>query len=342
VSVGDKGRTGMDTLPTPKGSLGAPQNAPPQSGEVEAFDNDEQLAQRTNCTVFQVRKLIRLGHLRQAGATANQRFFRTADLNSAAQLAQRLIDIQGVHQAVKHLSGSERERMFFAHLSARENGRERPNEGDRVEGTRRAALKAKLDGQLDRAALRIDQMLAAIEALDRRPAGGRLRLRAVRSDAGLLQGVCVLTAGVQTIGKFVFVDANGQITKDPTAARKKLPVWTDAESLTSLLAAVREAGGKLRVRSDHDDTIAARAGTAENFQREGDKVTCDIELNDSYRDRDIVLEVATKTPDLLGCSISFTPVFEIKADRALMRIATIEAVDLVDEPAANPSGLFPD
>ena len=326
-------------IPHPGDPLSAP-SGPPQAGPIEGFSSDEAIAARTSCTTFQVQKLIREGHLRQVSATATQRFFRTSDLDGAKAYSQRLLDIVGARQAVKHLSGSERERMFFSLIAAQENGRTTPNKSDFKEGERRLALAAKLDAQADRITARIDQVLERIDHVGRRPAAGRLQLSAVDTQGGVLIGAVVMQANLPLTGKTVFVDETGAVTKDPKAARRKLPVYSDAKTLETLLAACQDAGGKLRVRVDHDDSVQSRAGFATAFRKDGDVVRADVTLFDAFEGRDLVLETADRTPDLMGLSVDIVPTFEIAGDRAFLRIQSISAVDVVDEGAGTPGGFF--
>ena len=170
----------------------------------------------------------------------------------------------------------------------------------------------------------------------------------IDADAGVLKGVTVAKAGVPAIGKFVMIDENGDRTNDPERARKRLPIVTDSSTLDTLLAAAEAGGGVFKVRSDHDDSLTARAGYASNFRRvtttiDGqvdDVVVCDLSINNSYRDRAVVFEVATETPQLIGLSIEHTPDLVLLNDRALLRVKELAAVDIVDQGAITPSGLF--
>ncbi len=170
----------------------------------------------------------------------------------------------------------------------------------------------------------------------------RLRLSAGKIDAqtGVIYGVTVGKANVQAEGKFIYLDAVGNIVRDPKLGKKKLPVFTDERFLETLMAAAQDAGGKLKARSDHSDLLQDRAGYAQLFRRTDGAVICDLMLNDSYRDRAIVLETAAKTPDQIGLSIDFVPDFEIAGDKALMRVIELVAVDIVDAGAITPGGLF--
>lgn len=168
----------------------------------------------------------------------------------------------------------------------------------------------------------------------------QLKSGKVDRAGGLLPGVTVAKAGVQATGKFLFLDAAGKPTADEAKAKQKLPMFTDEKTLTTLLGAAQDAGGKVKVRSDHDDKLEARAGFAAKFFRDGDRVACDIQLYKSYKDREIVLETADETPEMIGCSIDFTPSFEIKDGKAFMRVEELSAVDIVDAGAITHGGLF--
>lgn len=160
-------------------------------------------------------------------------------------------------------------------------------------------------------------------------------------DIGVIRGATVAKANVVALGKFVLLDKAGAITRDPKQGVKKLPIYTDEKTLTTLMGAVQDVGGKLKVREDHDDSIGARAGFADAFALAANgTVTADIHLFDSYRNRSVVIETANKTPDKIGLSIDFVPQYELVGDKALMRIASIEAVDIVDAGAITPDGMF--
>jgi hypothetical protein len=172
--------------------------------------------------------------------------------------------------------------------------------------------------------------------------GFKLQLAAGRVDSanGVIYDVTLAKSGVIALGKFIFVDGDGNVTKDPAKARRRLPVYTDDQTLETLMGAFQDAGTRIRTRVNHDDSIEARAGHTQNFRREGDRVIGDLYLLTNFPARDIVLEVAEKTPDLMGMSIDLVPTFEIKGDRAFMRVQELLAVDIVDEGAITPAGMF--
>jgi hypothetical protein len=169
-----------------------------------------------------------------------------------------------------------------------------------------------------------------------------LRLSAESVDAvlGVIKGVTVAKSGVQATGKFILVDKDGKHTRDEKLGKRKLPVFTDDATLTTLMDAAKAAGPRVKSREDHDDSIGARAGYADTFRRENDRVVADLHVFESYRNRALVLETATATPGEIGLSIDMTPTFEIVGEKALMRISELHAVDIVDEGAITPEGLL--
>lgn len=166
-----------------------------------------------------------------------------------------------------------------------------------------------------------------------------LAAEAVDVPGGILRGCTVAQAGVEATGKYVMIDAEGHVTKDEAAAVRELPVWTDAKTLETLLAA-SAARARFKVREDHDDTIGATAGYAANFRAAGDRIVADVKVYENYRNRAVFLERVSTTPDQIGLSIDFLPSFELGNDRALMRIDRLDAVDIVDEGAITHRGLF--
>jgi hypothetical protein len=167
-----------------------------------------------------------------------------------------------------------------------------------------------------------------------------LSAASVELTLGVIRGCTVAKANVQAQGKVVFLDKAGAITRDAKLAVRELPVFTDEKFLETLMSSAAKVGPRVKSREDHNDAIGARAGFFDGFKLEADRVVADLHLFASYRNRDIVLETAAKTPEEIGLSIDFIPEFEIQGDRALMRVQKLTAVDIVDEGAITPGGLF--
>ncbi len=168
----------------------------------------------------------------------------------------------------------------------------------------------------------------------------QLAAAAVDAKTGVIRGVTVGQAGVEATGKFIHLDADGNLTRDPNKAVRKLQIVTDSKTLETLMKAAEAGGLKFKSREDHSDEIGARLGYADNFSLQGDKVICDLHVFDSYRNRELLLETAAKTPEEVGISIDMDPSYEVHNGRALMRIETLYAVDVVDEGAITHDGLF--
>lgn len=166
-----------------------------------------------------------------------------------------------------------------------------------------------------------------------------LAAQSVDKSGGLIRGCTVAQAGVAATGKILMLDASGKPTHDEKLAVRQLPVWTDEKTLATLLDAAKRRP-RFKVREDHDDSVGARAGYSSGFRIDGDRVVADVKLYDAYRHRDLLLETIAENPEQIGLSIDFTPVFEIAKDRALMRVETLDAVDIVDDGAITHRGLF--
>lgn len=169
----------------------------------------------------------------------------------------------------------------------------------------------------------------------------------VDAAAGKLFGVTVAEVG-QAAGHFAFIDAAGKVVgvgglddaKDYPGAKRRLPLCMDEQSVASVILAAK-ASPRIKSREDHDDAISARAGFAENFRADGPtKAVCDLNLLDAYANRAVFLETATKTPELIGLSGDFKFTAEIVGERAMMRVSSIDAVDIVDRGALTHRGLF--
>ncbi len=209
------------------------------------------------------------------------------------------------------------------------------------------AFKANALAQITQKCARLSpadraHLATALKGLDMAGRPGVLQLSATAVDerTGIIRGATVARSGIFAAGKFVYTGPGGTVSPTGGAGFKKLGLFADDGFLDSLLAAVKAAGGKIRVRSDHDDTLASRAGYATNFKKAGDRVVCDLNFFDAYRDRAVVLEAAEETPELIGLSIDFVPSYLIQPDKAVMRVDSISAVDVVDCGAITPRGLL--
>ncbi len=134
------------------------------------------------------------------------------------------------------------------------------------------------------------------------------------------------------------------------------------------LRQVVEHGNKskagIKTRFDHPSASSTSMGTflgrSKNFRRDGDLVRADLHLSDAAKEApqgdlySYVLSLAEKDPAAFGASMVFSGKHEEQLDdngnpkgdkngKPLPKLARVEklyASDIVDDPAANPDGLF--
>ena len=142
----------------------------------------------------------------------------------------------------------------------------------------------------------------------------------VDRDAGILRGVSVITEG-DAKGHGMIVDS---ITLDQVKASAE--TYTDG----------------LRVKMDHYTGIDAMVGVLRDFVIDGSQLRADLHLLKSHDDFEKILEMAENMPGSFGLSISFSGESEVMEEGQVpsARCMEIYSADLVDQPAANPTGLF--
>lgn len=149
-------------------------------------------------------------------------------------------------------------------------------------------------------------------------------------------------------------------------------VWIDSDFLTAVTKSMNEGGGS-RVRFTHpgmsSDGLGKKLGKAKNATLDGDVVRADLHFSKASHatpDGDLAtytMDLAEEDPELFGASIVYE--YDYHAEREHYhahvnketgefespdplntknlphaRLAELRAVDVVDEPAANPSGMF--
>lgn len=171
--------------------------------------------------------------------------------------------------------------------------------------------------------------------------------------AGLIRGVSLLTRG----------EALGH------------GYWCDAFMLDQCLSAMKVSQAGLKSRFTHpgmcSDGLGKPLGTFQDARIEGDRVVADLHLKKSAHNTPegnlaaFIMDRAEEDPQDFGTSIVFDPDWDAEdefydeysqeADHRFVspdpdnkqnlphaRIATLCACDFVDDPAANPAGLFHD
>lgn len=109
------------------------------------------------------------------------------------------------------------------------------------------------------------------------------------------------------------------------------------------LAQIKEAAdksGTIKVGLDHFSGFNGIAGSLREFRVEGDHLRADLHLLENHPARERILEMAEKMPATFGLSISYLGTDEEKDGAAFARVTELLSVDLVSDPAANPTGLF--
>jgi hypothetical protein len=117
-------------------------------------------------------------------------------------------------------------------------------------------------------------------------------------------------------------------------------LFVDAQTLREVKACAETYAGGVKVNLDHGAGIKDIVGFCDNFRIIGDKLVADLNLLKTAERRDYVLEIAEKLPDTFGISIAFSgPIREVNGKR-FASCEELYSADLVQTPAANPTGLF--
>lgn len=115
----------------------------------------------------------------------------------------------------------------------------------------------------------------------------------------------------------------------------------DAQTLLQVKEAAETYSGGLKVKTDHYTGFNEIVGTLKNFVIDGDQLRADLYLLKNHDATPRILEMAELMPDTFGLSISFSGEHEEQENGVVFaRCSEIYSADLVDAPAANPTGLF--
>ena len=141
----------------------------------------------------------------------------------------------------------------------------------------------------------------------------------VDRESGILRGVSVITAGVEAKGH---------------------GIWIDQTSLEMVKAAAETYVDGLQVKSDHGSGFGEIEGVLRDFVIDELQLRADFHLIKSGEEYERIMEMAEMMPSSFGLSIEFSGISEEIDEYRYARPVEIYAVALVDQPAANPSGLF--
>jgi len=114
----------------------------------------------------------------------------------------------------------------------------------------------------------------------------------------------------------------------------------DADTLDQVVQA-GNAAGQVKVLSDHSSSISNIIGYLEGFALDGGRVRADLVLFESHDGFSYFSEIISTLPTQIGFSISFAGIpREAKDGTVLANVTNLYSVDLVLNPAANPTGVF--
>lgn len=149
----------------------------------------------------------------------------------------------------------------------------------------------------------------------------------VDAEAGILRGVSIITEG-EAKGHGMLVDS------------------TTLEQVKACIDAFGADGVKVKV--DHWSGFDGIVGTVKDCVIDGPQLRGDLYLLSTHEATPQILEMATSMPSQFGLSIAFSGAPEEKVvevdgtpvSACYARCEELYSVDLVDQPAANPTGLF--
>ena len=140
----------------------------------------------------------------------------------------------------------------------------------------------------------------------------------VDRKTGIISGVSVITQG----------EAKGHGVK------------IDRKTLETFKARADEFPGGVRVKADHGTGFASIVGMLDGFRIDGEKLRADLRLLKSDSHYEKTMDMAESMPSIFGLSPSFSQITEKVGGELFARCQDLYSVDLVDAPAANPSGLY--
>jgi hypothetical protein len=117
-------------------------------------------------------------------------------------------------------------------------------------------------------------------------------------------------------------------------------LFVDDITLQEVKACAESYAGGVKVNLDHGAGIKDIVGFCDNFRIIGEKLVADLNLLETAEKRAYVLEIAARMPDTFGISIAFSGPVRERDGRSFASCTELYSADLVQTPAANPTGLF--
>jgi hypothetical protein len=142
--------------------------------------------------------------------------------------------------------------------------------------------------------------------------------QSVDAKEGIIRGVSVVTEGEAT-GHNLFIDST---------------------TIKQVFDTASAYAGGLKVKVNHGKALESIVGVLKNFAIDGKQLRADLHLLKSSSEHAKIIEMAETMPEAFGLSLSFSNHPEEIEGKQFARCAEIYSADLVDSPAANPSGLF--
>ena len=117
-------------------------------------------------------------------------------------------------------------------------------------------------------------------------------------------------------------------------------LFVDDITLQEVKSCAESYAGGVKVNLDHGAGIKDIVGFCDNFRIIGKKLVADLNLLETAEKRAYVLEIAKRMPDTFGISIAFSGPVRERDGRSFASCTELYSADLVQTPAANPTGLF--
>ena len=141
---------------------------------------------------------------------------------------------------------------------------------------------------------------------------------------GIIYGVSVITIG--------------------EAAGKNAGTWIDQTTLSQIhsVASTFKDGVKVKMSMarEHDGSVGQIVGVLKNFRTVGSHERADLHLLKADSNFAKIIEMSATMPNEFGFSVVIPKHTEKVDGKDCLRCDDIYSIDLVEEPAANPSGLF--
>ena len=115
--------------------------------------------------------------------------------------------------------------------------------------------------------------------------------------------------------------------------------FIDSKTLTQIME-IGNANSPVKVFPDHNETVTDLIGAMSNFYLDGDQVKADLDLIEENPLSGYYAKILEIFPDSIGFSIAWAGSLEEVEGKNYARVESLTSVDLVSQPAANPTGVY--